>query len=385
METSLTVVNGHEKSLATIGVNFTDEQTALLKRTICQGATDDEFALFLGQCKRTKLDPFAKQIHAVKRWDGKAKREVMSIQTGIDGYRLIAGRTGAYEGQTIPLWCGDDGVWKDVWLAKEPPSAAKVGVHKTGFKEPVFAVALWSEYAQQYFKDNKWNLSPMWQKMGALMLSKCAEALALRKAFPQELSGIYTAEEMQQADTQPAERVDAVVESQPLQLRETAPAPTNDGDREVQKAWKAWRAHLNKALGACKTSAAIQQTKADFEKRHNGAEVWAKWTFNNEHETFGYLADQHTQRVLRDEELASPAGTLRWVESVMVADMKALADRAKEYVKLEHRHNDQCLEALHERARQLGLGSIDDLIEDDRDEKMDSHALPDGLEYGSKG
>lgn len=375
METSLTVVNGHEKSLATIGVNFTEEQIGLLKRTICQGATDDEFALFMGQCKRTKLDPFAKQIHAVKRWDGKAKREVMSIQTGIDGYRLIAGRTGAYEGQTVPLWCGDDGVWKDVWLAKEPPSAAKVGVHKTGFREPVYAVALWSEYAQQYFKDNKWNLSPMWQKMGALMLSKCAEALALRKAFPQELSGIYTAEEMSQADNQIPTHTEAPA----------LPAPV-EASAEMQTAWRKLRASLNKTLTAAKTVAEMESKRKGFEDYCKMAEtIWNQLTYLSPEETFGMLYERHKRRVIRDEELASPAGTLRWIESVMVADMKALADRAKEYIKLEHRHNDQCLEALHERARQLGMDSIDDLIEEDRDEKIDSHILPDGLEYGSKG
>jgi phage recombination protein Bet len=194
------------KAMTAYAVEYSEDQIALLKRTICKDSTDDEFALFMGQCKRTGLDPFTKQIHAVKRWDKKAKKNVMSIQTGIDGYRLIAERTRQYEGQTPAMWCGEDGVWKDVWLSKDAPAAAKVGVHKQGFKEPVYAVALWSEYAQTYFDDNQWKLSPMWAKMGALMLSKCAEALALRKAFPQELSGIYTAEEMGQADREPEEK-----------------------------------------------------------------------------------------------------------------------------------------------------------------------------------
>src|SRR4029079_4198548 len=129
MENGIVIVNG-QKALAAQGMTFTPEQTDLLKRTICKGSTEDELALFVGQCKRTGLDPFAKQIHAVKRYDRKAQREVMSIQTGIERYRRIAERTRAYEGQTPVMWCGEDGVWKDVWLRPNPPSAAKVGVYK---------------------------------------------------------------------------------------------------------------------------------------------------------------------------------------------------------------------------------------------------------------
>lgn len=176
--------------------NFSQEDVILIRDTVCKGATETEFKLFINQARATGLNPLARQVFAVKRWDNNLGREAMSIQVSIDGFRLIAERTGKYSGQTPPQWCGMDGIWQDVWLESSPPSAARVGVLRHDFTEPCYGVARFNAYAQTK-KDG--TLTMMWKKMGDVMIAKCAESLALRKAFPQELSGLYTSDEMAQS------------------------------------------------------------------------------------------------------------------------------------------------------------------------------------------
>ena len=180
-----------------IPLTFDREQVELLKTTICKGSTDNELKLFMQVCKLKRLDPFAKQIYAIKRWDPEAGAKVMTFQVGIDGFRAKADETGKYLGQTDPEWCGSDGRWTDVWLSQDPPLAARVYILRAGFNKPMGGLALYDEYVQ-LTKDGKPN--ERWRRAPASQLAKCAESLAFRKAFPEQLGGLYTPEEMGQAD-----------------------------------------------------------------------------------------------------------------------------------------------------------------------------------------
>lgn len=199
MSTEIAVRNGVGSAVA----GFTQDQVDLIKRTIAKDATNDELALFVHQAERSGLDPFSHQIWFTKR-AGK-----MSILTGIDGYRLIGERTGRRAGSDT-YWCGDDGQWVDVWLSKAKPAAAKTVVKvvtPSGAIAEYSGIALWSEYGEK--ADGF-----MWPKMPAAQLGKCSEALAYRRAFPAEVTGLYVKEEMDQAalpEQVPAQRSGTVM------------------------------------------------------------------------------------------------------------------------------------------------------------------------------
>lgn len=184
---------GSELALSADQTFWTDKQRAALAQLGVGNASDANLAVFFHQAQRTGLDPFVNQIYMIER-QGK-----WTIQTGIDGFRLIArrtvDRTGESFGQKPDMWCGKDGQWRDVWLESTPPAAAKHTVVRNG--EEFTAVALFDSYAG---RKRDGNLNSMWTSQGPHMIAKCAEALALRKAFPQDLSGLYTADEMAQAD-----------------------------------------------------------------------------------------------------------------------------------------------------------------------------------------
>ena len=180
--------------------DWTDSQKALMEFAgLCKRiGTEFQYApratieAFAQTVQRTQLDPIARQIYCIER-GGR-----YTIQVSIDGARLVAQRSNQYEGQTATQWTADGETWVDVWLEEQPPKASRVGVWRTGFREPVYAVATWEGFAPR----NKSNgqVTGLWAGgLGSHMLAKCAEMLALRKAFPMELSGLYVPEEMDQS------------------------------------------------------------------------------------------------------------------------------------------------------------------------------------------
>lgn len=178
--------------------HFNPEQLKVLKQQIAPKCSDTELDYFIEVCKQTNLSPFTREIYAISRetWNPETQRKEpkMSIQVSIDGLRKRAANSGYYDGSTT-FWCGEDGKWLEVWLKSTPPSAAKTVVYRKGCGQPFTAVARFDAYKQDF----KGKLSGLWEKMPDIMIGKCSEALALRKAFPEQTAGLYASEEMDQA------------------------------------------------------------------------------------------------------------------------------------------------------------------------------------------
>lgn len=247
-------------ALAADQVQWNDQQRAALAQIGVDKASPGDLAVFLHVAQRTGLDPFSKQLYMISR-AGK-----WTIQTGIDGFRVIAARHREYAGQVGPEWCGDDGVWREFWPTKTPPVAARVGVLHRDFDQPVWGVAMFSEFTAG---------NSMWKDKGAHMLAKCAEALALRKAFPHDLAGLMTPEEVDRDDRPARARAAAQRDDQPVTVAELTGAPrvptgSSKGDRMSQ-------AQQGK-LFALLRDAEIEDRK-----------VWASGILGREIESYGSL------------------------------------------------------------------------------------------------
>jgi len=205
----------HKKQEQLVSGSFSQSHVDLIKDMYFKGSSDSEFMMFMHVCKKTGLDPAMRQIFPVKRWDNKLNKETMTIQTGIDGYRLIAERTGRYAPGREPTY-QYEGNGKLI-------SATSYVKKQTadGTWHEIAATAFYDEYVQTFLDKKSGVKKPtqFWQNMQHNQLAKCAEALALRKAFPGDLSGIYTKEEMAQADVEDM----AMAQPEAPQVEEKAP------------------------------------------------------------------------------------------------------------------------------------------------------------------
>jgi phage recombination protein Bet len=265
MNTELVKQHGGALSVSEAQDEWSPKQLAVLQQIGLERASQAEQAVFLHVCQATGLDPFRREIYGIVRDqynpDTGRKEPRMTIQTGIDGFRRIAVETGRYEGGRQLFWCDPAGNWRDVWIGDGVPFAGKAVIYRKGAQHPTIAVAHFREYAQT--KGNG-ELTQMWKKMPAGQIGKCAEALALRAAFPRELSNVYIDEEMQQADNPTTVEADAgpapvteQMSDQERQIRQTVAEAEKAQDLEALRDLHTVAAHakLDGAVAAIAAAA----------------------------------------------------------------------------------------------------------------------------------
>lgn len=226
----------------------------VLQSSLYPGASHQSIKMVLGYCKAAGLDPMRKPVHIVPMWDSKAGQMRDVVMPGIGLYRTDAARTGEYAGITEPEFGPDKtevigGVeitfpqWCRVTVSRRMPSGDIVKFTASEF---------WKEnYAVKGGKEKSIAPNAMWQKRPYGQIAKCAEAQALRKAFP-EVGSQPTADEMEgkTLDMGPAEIVSA------------PPAPQIYNQADFEKNLPAWEKQI--AAGRLTAVEVIQrvETKA---------------------------------------------------------------------------------------------------------------------------
>jgi phage recombination protein Bet len=203
---------------------YTDEQRRLITDVLCKGASGTEVEFFFQVAQRCNLDPFRRQIHAVKRWDSTLRRDVLTFQVGIDGLRAIAARTGEYAGS-------DDVTFVTDGSGHPVEAVATVWRLVKGNRVAFTARVWWTECVQTVSESKGGGPNSMWKKRPFGQLGKCAEAAALRKGFPEETSGLYIEEEItHEAAPQPSGATfptsDSVQTRDEAEIQQVESAPT---------------------------------------------------------------------------------------------------------------------------------------------------------------
>jgi phage recombination protein Bet len=216
---------------------FTGRQLDLIRHTVAKDCSPDEFNLFIAVAQRAGLDPFRRQISALVFHKKHPEKRRLAVHAGIDGLRAIAARSGRYR--------PDEAEPQISYLPELKGPSNPLGVEKALARvfirdeggphwRPVAGVAYWEEFApltEEWAEDpasgrrrptGQLRLDPAgsWARMGRVMIAKCAEAQALRKAFPEGLSGLYESAELDQAravDVSPTELIEATAEQDRLE------------------------------------------------------------------------------------------------------------------------------------------------------------------------
>lgn len=198
---------------ADLSIRFAPDQRQIILDTCCGGAPESEAMALIAIAEARGLNPILGECYFVKRYDTQARKDKWSVQASIDSFRIKAEQTGLYAGQDEPEYEYD---------AKGFVVLARVKVWRKDWTRPAVGVARWEEYVQTT-RDGE--PTKFWKTMPHNQLAKCAEALAMRKAFPAVLSKVYVTEEMQQADNV----VPLAPAFEPTKAAPALPSPAPDG------------------------------------------------------------------------------------------------------------------------------------------------------------
>ena len=216
-------------------IDYQDVSTKkVLWQMVANGTTEPEFHAFIQFCQSTGLNPVKKEIWCIVTGSGQWRR--VQTMVGVNGFYTIANNHPNFEGVEIKygpdMDIGGSGNKKII-----VPTWIEVKAHRSDRKFPQVARAFWREYAQEVLtKSGKLSI---WGKMPSIMLAKCAESMALRKLFPTEMNGLYTAEEMpsEYAAHNVNTVVEVVKEEKPLKRDKSASKPKERAQPATTKGW----------------------------------------------------------------------------------------------------------------------------------------------------
>jgi phage recombination protein Bet len=267
-----------------------DQKKAIVDVLRVRHATDADLAVFFHMAIRTNLDPFRRQLYMIARqeWDPetRSKQWRQTFQTGIDGYRVVAAREAARRGlelKTVTFQYWDkDGTVTDAWWKDEPPAMIRATV-QLGDQQPVIWDARWSEYVpmkDEYSeeggtkkKTGKKVPQGMWATRPTAQLEKCAEAGALRRACPEDLSNLYVDAELERTDAQQTVLVDdgSQAPADDAGVKHDWIAETKGADREKLRC--IWRESSRRGEKSPSVMAAIRARTAELEEAEKAAEA----------------------------------------------------------------------------------------------------------------